>query len=1214
MSLSDKIRAILSGLLRPYRGVPPQLQNKAARQDCTDPDDGTDGGEEALIKSVSPKRFGPEVLPANPSSIFIRRPVATTLLTIALALAGAVAFRLLPIAPLPEMDFPVIFVKANLPGAGPESMAATVATPLERALGHIAGVNEITSRSSLGSAQVIMQFEASRDINGAARDVQAAINAARSTLPTMPSNPTYRKVNPSGAPILILRLTSDTVPNYEMYDAAESVLSQKISQIEGVGEVNIGGAELPAIRVDVIPDALTRVGLTMSDVSSCIKSANSFIPHGFVGNHHHYWIIGNNDQLKTPTVPNYEMYDAAESVLSQKISQIEGVGEVNIGGAELPAIRVDVIPDALTRVGLTMSDVSSCIKSANSFIPHGFVGNHHHYWIIGNNDQLKTPEEYADLILTYRDGAAVRLGDVAKVSKGPQSTRAIALADGKPAILLMVFKSPGANVISTVDRVKALIPSMKQWLPEDVHLDVGMDKSITIRASLGEVEKSLLLSMALVILVVFLFLRNTRATSIPAVAAPVSLIGTFAVMYVCGYTLDNLSLMALTIATGFVVDDAIVVLENIVRRLELGETPLRASLRGSREVCFTVVSMSLSLVAIFIPILCMPGTLGSLFREFAVVLSVAVLISMAVSLTTTPMMCASLLRGKAEVSLERETRAFSGKTGFIGFIERLFGGIGLRWGHMLDSLRDAYVRSLNVVLRHRRLTMFVFVLVLAGNVWLYIVIPKGFFPQQDTGMIMGGIRMDQSLSFQASERKLRHIQSIIRNDPAVSKVSSHMAGGRGSSGIFITLKPLDERGVSAQQVIDRLRPKLLSVPGAQIFLQPDQDLRMGGRSSRSQYQYTLQGDSISDLRVWGQKLKDALSKNSVLTDVDSDLEERGLETMLTANRDLMSRYGVTMKEFDNALGLAFGETQADTIYHARNQYKVVLEYDSPWLQAPESLEKVHLPGRDGLVPLKSVADIGPGFSALSVNHQGQFAAVTISFNLAKGHSLSEAQTIIEDTCASLGIPENIFGSFQGNAKLFADTIKTEAILILAAIIALYIVLGVLYESLIHPLTILSTLPPAGGGALIALMLCGKEFSVIALIGVLLLCGLVKKNAILVIDFALTAERMEHKTSLEAISEACRLRFRPIMMTTFAAMFGAVPLALGQGDGAELRQPLGIAIVGGLAVSQLLTLYTTPVIFLWLDGISKRFSGALLRRRYGARRAGLILAIREGMKA
>ena len=1214
MSLSDKIRAILSGLLRPYRGVPPQLQNKAARQDCTDPDDGTDGGEEALIKSVRPKRFGPEVLPANPSSIFIRRPVATTLLTIALALAGAVAFRLLPIAPLPEMDFPVIFVKANLPGAGPESMAATVATPLERALGHIAGVNEITSRSSLGSAQVIMQFEASRDINGAARDVQAAINAARSTLPTMPSNPTYRKVNPSGAPILILRLTSDTVPNYEMYDAAESVLSQKISQIEGVGEVNIGGAELPAIRVDVIPDALTRVGLTMSDVSSCIKSANSFIPHGFVGNHHHYWIIGNNDQLKTPTVPNYEMYDAAESVLSQKISQIEGVGEVNIGGAELPAIRVDVIPDALTRVGLTMSDVSSCIKSANSFIPHGFVGNHHHYWIIGNNDQLKTPEEYADLILTYRDGAAVRLGDVAKVSKGPQSTRAIALADGKPAILLMVFKSPGANVISTVDRVKALIPSMKQWLPEDVHLDVGMDKSITIRASLGEVEKSLLLSMALVILVVFLFLRNTRATSIPAVAAPVSLIGTFAVMYVCGYTLDNLSLMALTIATGFVVDDAIVVLENIVRRLELGETPLRASLRGSREVCFTVVSMSLSLVAIFIPILCMPGTLGSLFREFAVVLSVAVLISMAVSLTTTPMMCASLLRGKAEVSLERETRAFSGKTGFIGFIERLFGGIGLRWGHMLDSLRDAYVRSLNVVLRHRRLTMFVFVLVLAGNVWLYIVIPKGFFPQQDTGMIMGGIRMDQSLSFQASERKLRHIQSIIRNDPAVSKVSSHMAGGRGSSGIFITLKPLDERGVSAQQVIDRLRPKLLSVPGAQIFLQPDQDLRMGGRSSRSQYQYTLQGDSISDLRVWGQKLKDALSKNSVLTDVDSDLEERGLETMLTANRDLMSRYGVTMKEFDNALGLAFGETQADTIYHARNQYKVVLEYDSPWLQAPESLEKVHLPGRDGLVPLKSVADIGPGFSALSVNHQGQFAAVTISFNLAKGHSLSEAQTIIEDTCASLGIPENIFGSFQGNAKLFADTIKTEAILILAAIIALYIVLGVLYESLIHPLTILSTLPPAGGGALIALMLCGKEFSVIALIGVLLLCGLVKKNAILVIDFALTAERMEHKTSLEAISEACRLRFRPIMMTTFAAMFGAVPLALGQGDGAELRQPLGIAIVGGLAVSQLLTLYTTPVIFLWLDGISKRFSGALLRRRYGARRAGLILAIREGMKA
>ncbi len=1076
-------------------------------------DEDEDDGAETLGR---PKRFGPEVLPVNLSSIFIRRPVATTLLTIALALAGAVSFRLLPVAPLPEMDFPVVFVMARLPGAGPETMATTVATPLERALGRIDGVNEMTSSSSLGQARVVLQFETSKDINEAARDVHSAINAARSTLPTMPSNPTYRKVNPSGAPILILRLTSDTVPNYAMYDAAQTVLSQKISQIPGVGEVSMGGGAMPGVRIDVNPEALYRAGLSMADVASALRRANVFMPRGM-------------------------------------------------------------------------------------------LSNREHYWLVGINDQLSTPEEYGALILAWKNGAPVRLRDVASISHGPQDVRSLALADGKPAILLMVFKAPGANVIETVDSIKEMIPSMRKWLPEGVTLDIGMDKSITIRASLREVEASLLLSMALVILVVFLFLRNVRATSIPAVAAPVSLIGTFAVMYVAGYTLDNLSLMALTIATGFVVDDAIVVLENVVRRLEMGETPFRAAMHGAREVGFTIVSMTLSLVAVFIPILCMPGVMGSLFREFAVVLSVSVLISMAVSLTTTPMMCAGLLKGRGEIATLRKHRIQDPEPGLTGRMLRFGAAAGRMWGHWLDSLRDAYARSLKAVLRHKGFTLFIFFAVLAANVWMYVVIPKSFFPEQDTGMIMGGIRMDQSLSFQASSRKLRHIQAMLQADPAVEKVSSFISGGRGSSGIFIALKPLRERKISVQQVINRLRPKMMAEPGAQVFLMAAQDLRMGGRSARSQYQYTLQSDSIAELREWGTRLKEEIAKSRVVADVDSDLEEHGLETYVTADRDRMAHYGVTMQAFDNALGLAFGQTQVSTIYKDRNQYKVVLGFDEPWLQAPESLQEVRIPGRDGLVPLTSVAEIGFGFSSLAVAHQGQFAAVTISFNLASGHSISEAQAVIEEAGIRIGMPETVFGSFQGSAKLFADTVKTELLLILAAIVTLYIVLGVLYESLIHPVTILSTLPPAGGGALIALMIFGMQFSVIALIGVLLLCGLVKKNAILVIDFALTAQRTQRLAPDEAIVEACRLRFRPIMMTTFAAMFGAVPLALGQGDGAELRQPLGVAIVGGLALSQLLTLYTTPVVFLYLDSLRRRFRAWYLSLKYGARKAKLIMA-------
>ncbi|MBR2611394.1 MAG: efflux RND transporter permease subunit [Desulfovibrio sp.] len=1056
-------------------------------------------------------------MPLNLSAPFIRRPVATTLLTIAVTLAGMVAFFLLPVAPLPEVDFPVVRVQANMPGASPETMASTVATPLERALGRIAGVTEMTSSSSLGSTRVILQFDLDRDINGAARDVQAAINAARSTLPTMPSNPTYRKVNPSGAPILILSVTSDVLSRTQLYDAASTVLAQKISQIAGVGEVTVGGGALPAVRVDISPDALHRTGLTMEDV----------------------------------------------------------------------------------RVALA---------GANAFLPKGHLENESTSWTVVASDQLRTAAQYRKVIVAERGGIAIRLGDVATVTDSSQDIRQMALSNGKPSILLIVFRSPGANIIETVDRVKDMIPQLRSWLPESADLSVRMDRSQTIRASLHEVEKSLLLSMALVVLVVFLFLRNGRATSIPAVAAPVSLIGTFGVMYLCGYTLDNLSLMALTVATGFVVDDAIVVLENIVRRLEMGEKPLRAALRGAREVGFTVISISLSLVAVFIPILFMGGVVGRLFREFSVVLATAVLVSMVVSLTTTPMMCATLLRPFDEELSRRSARLRAEEGGRQG----LFTRVGQLWGRFLSAMQEGYSRSLYVVLDHWKLTLTVLLLVVAANVWMYVVVPKGFFPQQDTGVIMGGIRADQSASFQDMEVKLARLVRILSADPAVDQVSAHISGGRGGGGVFISLKPLEERGISAQQVIGRLRGKMSSEPGLQIFLQAAQDIMMGGRSSRSQYQYTLQADDLDSLRRWGRRLQQEFAGIHILKDVDSDIEERGLQTLLTINRDALARLGLTMKDVDAALNNAFGQRQVSTIYEEKNQYRVVLEYALPWLEGEDSLGKVWLPGKDGAVPLLGVAEVSPAFAPLSVAHQGQFAAVTLSFNLAEGASLSQAQAAIDEARVRIGMPSTIVGSFQGTAKMYSDTVRDQVLLILAALAALYIVLGVLYESLIHPLTILSTLPSAGIGALLALWACGMEFSVIALIGVLLLCGIVKKNAIMMIDFAIDAARTRNLPPREAIHEACRLRFRPIMMTTAAAILGAVPLALGQGDGAEIRQPLGITIVGGLLVSQLLTLYTTPVVYLCLDRARLRWRWRWWRLRYGERKAALLTALcRQG---
>ncbi|MBZ6395019.1 MULTISPECIES: multidrug efflux RND transporter permease subunit MdtC [Pantoea] len=1010
-------------------------------------------------------------------ALFIHRPVATTLLTLAIALAGILGFRLLPVAPLPQVDFPVIVISASLPGAAPEIMASSVATPLERSLGRIAGVSEMTSTSSLGSTRIILVFDFDRDINGAARDVQAAINAAQSLLPTgMPSRPTYRKVNPSDAPIMIMTLTSDSYNPGQLYDYASTQLAQKLSQIEGVGDVTVGGSSLPAVRVALNPQALFNQGVSLDAVRTAISNANQRRPQGALDDSQQRW------QLRT-------------------------------------------------------------------------------------NDALQTASEYQPLIVHYNNGAAVRLSDVATVEDSVQDVRNAGMSRGKPAVLLLIRKTPEANVIDTVDRIRAEMPLLHEVIPAAINLQIAQDRSPTIRASLHEVEQSLVIAVALVILVVFVFLRSGRATLIPAVAVPVSLIGTFAAMYLCGFSLNNLSLMALTIATGFVVDDAIVVLENIARHVEAGMKPLPAALKGVREVGFTVLSMSLSLIAVFLPLLMIGGLIGRFFSEFAITLSVAIVISLFISVTLTPMMCAYLLKPSAPGSQPRRHGS----------------------GRLLLAIQQGYGRSLNVVLNHARWVLLLFFATIALTVWLFISIPKTFMPEQDTGRLSGFISADQSISFQAMRSKLQDFMEIVGADPAVESVVGFTGGMRTNSGsMFISLKPLSERKENAQAVIARLRVKLAKEPGANLYLNAVQDLRVGGRESNAGYQYSLLSDNLDDLRSWEPKIRQAFAALPQLADVNSDQQDKGSEMALTYDRESMARLGINVAEANALLNNAFGQRQISTIYQPLNQYKVVMEVDPRYTQDISALSQMFVINSEGkAIPLSWFAHWQPANAPLSVNHEGLSAASTISFNLPEGVSLSQASEAIERTMTSLGVPSSVRGSFAGTAQVFQQSQSSQLWLMLAAIGAVYIVLGMLYESYVHPLTILSTLPSAGVGALLALELFDTPFSLIALIGILLLIGIVKKNAIMMVDFALEAQRNGQLSAREAIFQACLLRFRPILMTTLAALFGALPLVLTSGDGAELRQPLGITIAGGLVMSQLLTLYTTPVVYLMMDKLRRK---------------------------
>ena len=1034
------------------------------------------------------------------SEPFIHRPVATTLLTVALGISGVVAYSFMPVAPLPQVDFPSIQITTSLPGASPETMASSVATPLERQFGRIAGVNEMTSQSTLGSTQITLQFDLNRNIDAAARDVQASINAARGQLPqNLPTNPFWRKVNPADAPILMLGLVSTTVPSGQMYDAASTILQQRISQVHGVGQVFVGGSALPGVRVEVNPTLLNEMGIGLEDVRNVLANANVNSPKG------------------------------------------------------------------------TFNDNSQS-------------------WAITATDQILKAKDYAPLVVAYRNGAPVTVSQVAAVEDSVEDLRNIGFVDRRPAVVMYIFRQPGANIVETVDSVRAILPMLQASIPASIDVMVLMDRTTTIRASVKDVERTMAISMGLVIMVVFLFLRSVRTTLIPAIAVPISLIGTFGVLYVFGYSVDNLSLMALTIATGFVVDDAIVVIENIARHTEEGLTPFQAALKGSSEIGFTVLSISISLIAVFIPILLMPGIVGRLFREFAITLSVAILLSLAISLSMTPMMCARL-----SGSDEKQKH---------NFFYRLS-------GDAVDLLTKGYSKTLDWVLDNQPLTLTVTLATVALSVFLYIQVPKGFFPQQDVGRLSGTILADQATSFQAMRDHVKTLIDICRQDPAVETLNAYVGNGGGGGGgaalnqgrMMIALKPLAERGVSADDVIARLRPKITRIPGVSLYLQSVQDLRIGGRSSGAQYQYTLQSDSVAELNEWAPKVYTALRSLPQLADVNSDQQDRGLEAGLQIDRPTAGRMGISAEAIDNTLYDAFGQRQVSVMYTQLNQYHVVMEVNPDFWQNPNGLQYLYVEGSNGQqVPLSAIAKYVPSNTALSVNHDSQFPSVTISFNLPVGTSLSAAVPLIQQAEREIGLPSSIHGSFKGTAQAYQDALSSEPVLIAAALVTVYIVLGILYESLIHPLTILSTLPSAGVGALLALIVTHNELNVVSLIGIILLIGIVKKNAIMMIDFAIQAERVEGLSPKQAIFQAAVLRFRPITMTTMAALLGGLPLALGHGEGSEMRRPLGMAIVGGLLFSQALTLYTTPVVYLYMDRARLRWEAFRGRARQVAAEA------------